>query len=441
MRKRHGFTLVEMLVSTALVIFIMVILTQAFSTGMDAFRQLNTIGDMQEKLRSAGTIMAKDLAANHFDDSRKISDTALFTNGPPLGGFFRIWHGSPLTLNSDGLSNPYNNVYEGTDGDGIESYRVVDHLLHFTVRRTGTHREDFASANVPVPANAALPLGLPALGKAGSRFQDGGNTYNYQYYEVAYFLSPSNYPNAADVTSSGIRRYTLIRRQRLVVPHPDLATGIDVNSAASAIPVAAGYGEVSCRPTPGAPANFYFNDQTDLTVPQRRFGMVQTAGAGGDGGVPLLNNTAPFAPPYYPLISDKDTTTNAGDPLKAGSDILLTDVLSFQVMVLPGGANTTTNGTIPNKFVDLYDTTSLPASQNTNFQGAASPRVFDTWSNKPDPTYTGYSSSWTAASGWNTVASATTLPLNTNILALQITLRIWDVKTQTTRQLTFVQNM
>src|SRR5207249_4993241 len=131
----------------------------------------------------------------------------------------------------------------------------------------------------------------------------------------------------------------------------------------------------------------------------------QAAGAVGDGGIPL-NAT----PPYYPIIADKDSGTNGGDSAKAGSDILLTDVLSFQVMVLlPGGT----------KFVDLFDA-SMPAAQNSKFNTATQPRVFDTWSDKSDGTYD--------YSGWQTAGTATSLPLNTPISALQITLRIWDVK-------------
>jgi type II secretory pathway pseudopilin PulG len=432
---RSGFTLVEMLVATALVIFIMVIMTQAFVIGMDTFRQLKTVGDMQEKLRSASTIMSKDLANYELDTTAgtgiKISQTNLFAFGPPISGFFRIWQGSQLTAASAGPSD----FYEGVDGDGIPSYRVTDHMLHFSVKLRSkdpndVRREYFASASLPAPP-ANLPNGLPGLGAPGSRFQEPLNTtttYNYQWYEVAYYLSPT-----PDVTPSGLPRWTLIRRQRLCVPHPDNPappnTGIDVNNLNPRIPVQAGYGEVSCRPDPASAGSFYFNDQSDLTVPQRRFGMNQTAGAGGDGGLPLKTS----AQGYYPIISDSDTTTNGGDPGKAGSDILLTDVLSFQVMVLLQGAN-------PAQFVDLFDA-SIPAAAsggNSNFTGAGNPRVFDTWSSKTDATYD-YST-------WATPNTAKSLPLNTtagntSIVALQITLRIWDAKTQQTRQLTFVQNM
>jgi hypothetical protein len=393
-----------MLVATALVIFIMVILTQAFGTGMDALRQLKTIGDMQEKLRTASIIISRDLAGNHITDTNGPRTVSGFnwSNGPPTDGFFRIWHGTgPLNAAYGG--------YEGIDGDQLPSYRVTDHILHFTVNRAtieaqqGIHRPDFASAVVP----AGSPLPALVTGTTGNRFQDVANLYNYQLYEVAYFLSDLN-----QKTPGGLERYALIRRQKLLVPHPD-SNGTDVNDVTkNPVPANAaniqGYSEVSCNTNPLAAnaAWLYFNNSNDITVPERRFAMDPNNGI-ANGGIPIKGG--------YPLISAQDAT-------KAGSDLLLTDVLSFQVMVLFSGQTT---------FTDLYSA----ASQNTNFQAA--PRVYDTWSQRPIATDGVYD-----YSGWATPNTATSLPIQTPITALQITIRIWDVKSQLTRQITFVvQNM
>src|SRR5207247_700041 len=88
-----GFTLVEMMVSMALVIFIMLLLTQAFIAGLESFRQLKALGDMEERLRSAASILKGDLGADHFEGVKKLSDPDFFTFGPPQEGFFRIWQG------------------------------------------------------------------------------------------------------------------------------------------------------------------------------------------------------------------------------------------------------------------------------------------------------------------------------------------------------------
>jgi hypothetical protein len=55
--------------------------------------------------------------------------------------------------------------------------------------------------------------------------------------------------------------------------------------------------------------------------------------------------------------------------------------------------------------------------------------VFDTWSQQG------------AYANWGMAGTATSLPLPIRILALQITLRIWDDRTQQTRQMTIVQDM
>src|SRR5689334_21797276 len=71
---RKGFTLIEMMVATALTMFIMAILSQAFVTSLDVFSGLKGLGDMEANLRTAGTLMRADLAADHFEGKRRLSD-------------------------------------------------------------------------------------------------------------------------------------------------------------------------------------------------------------------------------------------------------------------------------------------------------------------------------------------------------------------------------
>jgi prepilin-type N-terminal cleavage/methylation domain-containing protein len=370
MRQRQGFTLVEMLVATALVIFIMVILTQAFVSGIDTFRQLKTIGDLEEKLRNATTILRKDLASDHFEGKKRLSDPNFWLNGPPREGFVRIWQGS---ASQD----------EGQDGDSVHSYSATNHALHLTVKRRGNRRDEYAAASVP----AGSPL--LTLGQTTSRFQDASNTYSSQWYEVVYFLNDSG-----DQTPGGVHRYTLYRRQRAVVPDNyaiNWSSPVTVNNDSDVL----AYAEVSCqRKNPGAayPDQLYFNSPNDLTVPQRRYGGLTST--------------------YSPLMDQNN--------VPVGSDVLLTDVISFSVRVLLAGAN---------DFADL----SMVANANSPFPAGA--QVFDTWSSLKDDTYD--------YSGWNTGGNATSLPNSqtTQIKALQIIIRVWDVKTQLTRQITLVQDM
>src|SRR5262249_7897418 len=89
--KRRGLTLVEMLVATALTMFIMAILSQAFVTSLEVFSQLKGIGDMEEGLRTAATLLRDDLAQDHFEGKRRLSDVNFWTN--PVDVYF----GNPAT--------------------------------------------------------------------------------------------------------------------------------------------------------------------------------------------------------------------------------------------------------------------------------------------------------------------------------------------------------
>ena len=57
----------ELLVAMALIVLIMSILSQAFVEGIETFRHLKAIGDLNEELRQASAGLRSDvLAANHF---------------------------------------------------------------------------------------------------------------------------------------------------------------------------------------------------------------------------------------------------------------------------------------------------------------------------------------------------------------------------------------
>lgn len=73
-RSRSGFTLSELLVSFATVIFITTVSSLVFSTGLDSFRQLKGIGDLTEDLRDDSTQLRNDLLRTNTDLAAFISD-------------------------------------------------------------------------------------------------------------------------------------------------------------------------------------------------------------------------------------------------------------------------------------------------------------------------------------------------------------------------------
>src|SRR5947208_2912204 len=103
---RQAFTLVELMVAMALIIFIMYILAEAFAAGASAFRNLKGVGDMNQRLRSASTVLRKYLLASHFENRKRLSDVDFWQDGPPLQGFLRIVQssaGSPEGSDLDGI--------------------------------------------------------------------------------------------------------------------------------------------------------------------------------------------------------------------------------------------------------------------------------------------------------------------------------------------------
>jgi type II secretory pathway pseudopilin PulG len=438
MRRRRGFTITELLVAMALIIFIMYILADAFSAGTSAFRSLKAIGDMNERLRTTTTILRRYLSADHFDGKRRLSDPNFWQNGPPREGFIRIWHNSALVPAPAPAGTPY--LSEGTDLDLNPSYRAVDHGLHFAVKLRGNNRADFFRTNVP-PGSSLLLLPW-----TDSRFQEpiSGTvgTVCSPWAEVAVFMQQS--PDVTEDpsgTAASLPLYTLYLRQRLVVPdnslvNPAIVSTDYVNNG--------NYVEMSCYQDLITPTNLYFNSPADLTMPGRRLGAQPPTPMGQPATYPYAHCPAftsdwanSQSPASYPTLANEPPLTGG---LLGGDDVLLTNVVSFEVRVLLAGGS---------DFVPLSDPTvqaynlNKPQAGNvpqSPFNASTAPYVFDTWSSMNDD-FCDYTS-------WATPSTPKSIPLFQNssggtirIVAIQITIRIWDQNTKQTRQSSLVVDL
>src|SRR5262249_39247399 len=74
MRRRKGFTLVELMVSMALTIFMMAILSEAFVVGLESFRKLRAMAELEQGMRVVEAMLRRDLAANHFEGDKRLSE-------------------------------------------------------------------------------------------------------------------------------------------------------------------------------------------------------------------------------------------------------------------------------------------------------------------------------------------------------------------------------
>jgi type II secretory pathway pseudopilin PulG len=376
MRRRQAFTIIELLVSLALILFIMVILTEAFSAGMETFRELKAIGDMQERLRTTTALLRRDLAADHFEGRRRLSDTSFWVDGNPAIGFFSFT-GGPSTqegTDPDLRFTPLGSVF-------VAPVRATNHVVSFSVKLRGNGRDNFFSASLPSqpplpPTNPPLvpsPLLTVDTGfynyfqAPDGQFQDVANTYNSQWAEVTYFL-------VANGTTAGTATplYSLYRSQLVVVPDNRNLNGSAQPPQPPAVPVPApplsatqvlsAYSDMSCFLVPNAnPQYLYFTCPGDLTNAANR-AFTQRS--------------------------------NANQAL-LGAQLLMSDVISFDVRSLRSVPDQNGNWVLNPYFDD--------------FPGGS----FDTANANP-----GYL-----------------------VNALQISIRIWELKTQQTRQVTIIQDM
>ncbi len=408
---RRAFTLVEMLVAMALTMFIMVILSEAFATGLDSFTQLKAVGDMEEALRSSAAVIRADLAADHFTGKRRLSDPDFYTN-PPAEGFLAIYR--PATAGNPAVNVP---LQEGVDGYGLPSWRSTWHTLHLTVKRRGNQRGDTFFAPVPPLNLAAVPPQYSPLidpqiqtnffGQLPDvRVQDNVNTYNSQWAEVAYFLvctgtniDPNVQPDLTQPLPAGvIPLYALYRVERLVVPDNRAINTTNAN-AGTPVPVLDPNTQADNRPkytqlswrqlgAVDATATLYFNNPSELVTPSNRSFFF---GAPGSIGVPV------------------NYTFNPLDSAGRGATLVATNVVSFHVRMLRASAASTLQPTkqYPDgDFVDVsYD------SSNTVM----------------------------TVPGQDSQGNAVQVPVFVNAIA--VTLRLWDQKTQQARQITVVQDM
>lgn len=342
MRQRQGFTLVEMLVAMALTLFVMTILSQAFIAGLDTFRGLKAIGDMDEGLRTTVNNLRADLLLDHLVDATG-KPIRLKSLVAPSEGFFRIEQGA-------------NGPAESTDWESISTYpnatmssfRQSKHVLHFSVKASGSRPENFFIAAVkPTPSRllaSAIDFVYPTGQVTPYR---SGDTVSSQWAELAYWLefqgstaAPNN-PAAAINPPTGL--YKLYRTQYLVAANN---TSLNNGTMEPIGDRALYYKTVSCQADTTDPTKLWFNSPTDLKNSKRRF-----------------------------LTTDTD-----------GRTLLLNNVVSFAVQIMkPGDTDFSDVGATP------YDT------------------------------------------------SSATLP--SSLSAVQISIRVWDFRTQGTRQITIIQDM
>jgi len=401
-RNRAAFTLLEVMIAMALTLFVMVILSQAFVSSLDTFSGMKGIGDMQQALRTATVLLTDDLASDHFDGKRRLSDVdaagnQLIVTQKPQAGFFAVKRGSAPSLVGPGY------IFEGSDASGMPSYRAVDQMLYMTVKRKGNRQENYFTTPVSGAPNVLSAFFAPNIKMAynvttNPDLQLSSWTQQYnpvtnptqgffasQWAEVVWYLFPTGTTEEPTIPGgSGTPTFGLYRAQFVMVPDPNIAA-MELNKVNWPLPNAAPlttstFAGLSCVPAGGSKLTFY--SPADAALGQRMLPNFSTF-------------TAAAANPIF-------------DPrAKAVSTLVCPNVISFHVQVMPTDQTAAAWGVPPRTFIDIPAFSPTPTYDTTQFTPAG------------------------IAAGYP----------QGGLKGISVTLRVWDHGTRQTRQTTVMQDL
>lgn len=412
-RTRKGFTLVELLVAAALTMLIMTILASTFQTAMDSLSHLRSAGELQDRLRSSTERLRQDLQAPHHDDeaigSGKVSNLRLDLNpsGIPRSGFFQIVQTTASTEeNSSSAANPKD-----------YSTGATTHGLMMTVKLPGKTRQSIFTA--PRVGTVAGVQGLDD--KNDNLIQNTPSTYASKWAIVSWFLSDSgektNGPSPQTL-------FSLRRRVKLLAEVPD--SFIDPASADAV------HYFFDNRPTIQL-----FNTTTstyDPAIANPNYGRVFTPKDRVVWDAALASDTSVTPQPTRP--------TDMFTPLADGSDIVMSNVLSFEVKADYTPVLVTTSGPVTTLYPrPAVNPATLPPAMGVSTiaaNGFNQDYPFDDLPKNPSapPATPNLRKFDTGLFGGTGLSSQ-----NIRIKSTQFKLRIYDPKNKTTRQQTIVQEM
>jgi type II secretory pathway pseudopilin PulG len=272
-RRRSAFTIVELLVATALTMLIMAIMATAFQSAMGSLSHLRSTGELQERLRVVATTLKADLQSPHFDDpnikngmlSNLRHDLPQTVSYTPAAGFVKIDQQLPSLTEA---------IASGTRDYSTTANLVRNHRLTFTVKLQGTSRETLFTA----------PKGAGVFDNKNDNFVKDSSVYGSRWAVVQWFLTPMN-PPSTTIGASPQPLYNLHRKVMLLAE----VDGVTSSNASS----------------------FYVDSSVPAPYP------VYTAARAAIQPRPAPS-VVPLTLPVIPVADD-------------GSDIVLSNILSFEV--------------------------------------------------------------------------------------------------------------
>ena len=421
-RVRSAFTLVEMLVATAATLILLGIVMTMFEILGEAVNESRTVGELEAQLRTVSTLLQQDLLGTSVNaDSRGLTCPADSSTG---NGYFEViegpntdlWDSSGSGFDKSGTTpGPLNSSDDRIVGD-------TDDLLFFTTQ---------SISQEPFSGNFGI-----------------NSTTTSADAEVVWFCKPT--PNSSNPTL-----YTLYRRCLLVVGQfPESPF-----DSQGSMPYTSAFFELydlsaRCEVSNGN-QRMQLNTLQDLLLRRNRFAHYD-----------FSMTDPPFV--LASVIATRPVLAFSGS--RIGEDVLMTNVLSFDVRLLdptaserrlgvtrltPGDkdywAASLNSGSSP-IYVDLgynsSNTTSTPA--NSDFSGygmnnhrlqatKTTHRTWDTWSNS----YTTNGIDDDLIPDVNNISidnSTESPPYPSQLQGIQITIRCYDPSSKKIRQTTVINS-
>ena len=421
-RVRSAFTLVEMLVATAATLILLGIVMTMFEILGEAVNESRTVGELEAQLRTVSTLLQQDLLGTSVKaDSSGLTCPADSSTG---NGYFEVIEGPNTDLwDSSGSGFDKSGTTPGPGNSSDD--RIVgdtDDLLFFTTQ---------SISQEPFSGNFGI-----------------NSTTTSADAEVVWFCKPT--PNSSNPTL-----YTLYRRCLLVVGQfPESPF-----DSQGSMPYTSAFFELydlsaRCEVSNGN-QRMQLNTLQDLLLRRNRFAHYD-----------FSMTDPPFV--LASVIATRPVLAFSGS--RIGEDVLMTNVLSFDVRLLdptaserrlgvtrltPGDkdywAASLNSGSSP-IYVDLgynsSNTTSTPA--NSDFSGygmnnhrlqatKTTHRTWDTWSNS----YTTNGIDDDLISDVNNISidNSTELPpYSSQLQGIQITIRCYDPSSKKIRQTTVINS-
>ena len=254
---RAGFTLVELLVSISLTVFMLTLFATLFSAGNDAVRIARSSGEIDRSIQGIVTKIKRDLQYVYVGDNVTLGKAFSAIDQVPTAGYFTIEENMPASppyflsdsTAAGSISNPTTKTVvqyiqsgagsipqgysagptpvvtmyrQGIDERGLPVEVDVDDVLAFTVKLPGNSTDTVFYGKVPVGSILDSDL------EPGSRFDQPDNgVFTSPYAEVVYFLRPNRANAMTDISHPALgtdngriatpATYTLYRRELLLL--------------------------------------------------------------------------------------------------------------------------------------------------------------------------------------------------------------------------------